>query len=70
MKTGGIFLLAVTACLVIAVAVQAKVIDCTVVSAQKDTVVLDCGNKAGNLETGNKVKVRSISRKRAPLMGC
>lgn len=70
MKIRVIFLLTAAACVFTAVAVKAKVIDCKVVSARKDTLVLDCGKKAGNMEPGDTVKVRSLSRKRPPLMGC
>ncbi|MDD3620408.1 MAG: hypothetical protein PHX57_13535, partial [Desulfobulbaceae bacterium] len=51
-------------------ALAAEIIDCKVVSARKDTLVLDCGRKAALLEPGETVKIRSMSKRRAPLMGC
>ena len=70
MKTLGIATLAAAIGLSAAVAVHAKIIDCKVLSVEKDTVVLDCGDKAANLTAGGKVKVRSTSGRRVPLMGC
>lgn len=70
LKRLGVISLTVAAALMTAVAIHAKIIDCKVVSVQKDTVVLDCGGKAANLTAGDRVKVRSSGVRRVPLMGC
>ncbi|HHO49120.1 MAG TPA: hypothetical protein ENN06_11830 [Desulfobacteraceae bacterium] len=70
MKISGIVFLAAALGLSATAALAAEIIDCKVVSARKDTLILDCGRKAVNLKPGETVKIRSISKKRAPLMGC
>lgn len=72
MKTFGAATLAAAISLLITAAVHAKIIDCKVVSVKKDTdtVILDCGSKAAELKAGAKIKIRSTSVRRVPLMGC
>lgn len=46
----------------------AATVDCTVDKVEGKTVVLDCGDKAKDIEAGAKVKVK-VSKKKA-IEGC
>lgn len=70
MKISSIIFLTATMAVFSVVAVRSEIINCKVVSARKDKVVIDCGSKAATLKPGDTVKVRYTSRRLAPLMGC
>jgi len=48
----------------------AKIITCEVVAVQGDTIELNCDKKAGALKPGEKVTVKTDSKKRKAYHGC
>ncbi len=49
--------------------VQAATLKCTVQKVEGSVVTMDCGNKATDLSTGAKVKVKT-EKKSAAIEGC
>ena len=53
-----------------AAAVNSAAVKCKVTSVTNQNVVLNCGGKAGKLKIGEKVKVKTVSKRPRQINGC